>query len=82
MVSKVSVRPQRAADLFPQPLTPGQVRLLSLTFFSTSFCHPVVPIFLPLQPSVNEMWRAAAQTAVRPLISPPGYWILRWETDR
>lgn len=56
-------------------LTPGQVRLLALASLSTSFCSPLAPTILPLQPPVNEMWRAAAQTAVRPLISPPGYWI-------
>lgn len=69
------VRQDRAADLLPQPLTPGQVRLLALASLSASFCSPLAPTIRPLQPPVNEMWRAAAQTAVRPLISPRGYWI-------
>lgn len=69
MVFKVSVRQDSAADFLPQPLTPGQVRLPALASLSTSFCSPVAPTMRQLQPPVNEMWRAAAQTAVRPLIS-------------
>lgn len=43
IVCKVFVRPDRAADLLPQPLTPGQVRLLALASLSTSFCSPWPP---------------------------------------
>lgn len=56
IASKVSVRPQHAADLFLQPSTLGQVHLLALPFLLTSFREPLVPAVLPLQPPVNEMW--------------------------
>lgn len=38
VASKVSVRPQ-----LPQPLTPGQVQLLTLTFLATPFATPSSP---------------------------------------
>lgn len=37
------VRQDRVADLLPQPLTPGQVRLLALASLSASFCPPPPP---------------------------------------
>ena len=71
MAPQLSVRPDHA-DFLPQPLTPCRVRFLALASLSTSFCSRLPAAVHQLQPPVNEIWRAAAQTAVGPFISPPG----------
>lgn len=65
------VRPDHT-DFLPQPLTPFQVRLLALASLSTRFCSSLLASVHQLQPPVNEIRRAAAQTAVGTFISPPG----------